>query len=138
MSAARLGSSRRRAEGVVSATTVRLLPMLATLIVGVAAASVSGVGRAGDAAAARTEAWPVPIPVVLGLGAVAPRPRGVRRWTELPRHSLLPVYFTNGYAVHGAESVPAHPASHGCVRVPRWLASDVVGRLRLGTWVIVR
>lgn len=62
MSAARLGSSRRRAEGVVSATTVRLLPMLATLIVGVAAASVSGVGRAGDAAAARTEAWPVPIP----------------------------------------------------------------------------
>ncbi|MFU8854185.1 L,D-transpeptidase family protein [Micromonospora sp. SL1-18] len=29
-----------------------------------------------------------------------------------------PNYFTGGYAVHGAPSVPAYPASHGCVRVP--------------------
>ncbi|SCL56186.1 Peptidoglycan-binding (PGRP) domain of peptidoglycan hydrolases-containing protein [Micromonospora eburnea] len=29
-----------------------------------------------------------------------------------------PYYFYNGYAVHGATSVPAYPASHGCVRVP--------------------
>ncbi|MGW5672048.1 L,D-transpeptidase family protein [Micromonospora sp. NPDC003776] len=29
-----------------------------------------------------------------------------------------PNYFYRGYAVHGATSVPAYPASHGCVRVP--------------------
>ncbi|MFE9689547.1 L,D-transpeptidase family protein [Micromonospora sp. NPDC005806] len=29
-----------------------------------------------------------------------------------------PNYFYRGYAVHGANSVPTYPASHGCVRVP--------------------
>ena len=29
-----------------------------------------------------------------------------------------PVYFNGGIAIHGAPSVPAHPASHGCVRIP--------------------
>src|SRR5581483_10390411 len=28
-----------------------------------------------------------------------------------------PLYFVGGWAVHGAASVPAWPASHGCVRV---------------------
>ncbi len=40
-----------------------------------------------------------------------------------------PLYFKGGYAIHGASSVPAHPASHGCVRVPmhssRWLLDNV-------------
>ena len=34
-----------------------------------------------------------------------------------------PMYFTGGYAIHGNPSVPPYPASHGCVRVPMWLAS---------------
>ncbi|MGH9004064.1 MAG: L,D-transpeptidase family protein, partial [Acidimicrobiia bacterium] len=29
-----------------------------------------------------------------------------------------PLYFKGGYAIHGSPSVPAHPASHGCVRIP--------------------
>jgi peptidoglycan hydrolase-like protein with peptidoglycan-binding domain len=29
-----------------------------------------------------------------------------------------PLYFNGGIAIHGAPSVPAHPASHGCVRIP--------------------
>ena len=29
-----------------------------------------------------------------------------------------PYYFHKGYAVHGSPSVPNHPASHGCVRIP--------------------
>jgi PKD repeat protein len=33
-----------------------------------------------------------------------------------------PMYFTGGYAVHGNPSVPPYPASHGCVRVPMWVA----------------
>jgi lipoprotein-anchoring transpeptidase ErfK/SrfK len=28
-----------------------------------------------------------------------------------------PKFFTGGIAVHGSSSVPAFPASHGCVRV---------------------
>ena len=28
-----------------------------------------------------------------------------------------PKYFTGGYAIHGSPSVPAYPASHGCVRM---------------------
>jgi L,D-transpeptidase-like protein/putative peptidoglycan binding protein/PKD domain-containing protein len=34
-----------------------------------------------------------------------------------------PMYFTGGYAIHGNPSVPPYPASHGCVRVPMWLAA---------------
>jgi peptidoglycan hydrolase-like protein with peptidoglycan-binding domain len=29
-----------------------------------------------------------------------------------------PLYFNGGIAIHGSTSVPAHPASHGCVRIP--------------------
>ena len=30
-----------------------------------------------------------------------------------------PQYFYRGWAIHGSNSVPAGPASHGCVRVTR-------------------
>jgi lipoprotein-anchoring transpeptidase ErfK/SrfK len=33
-----------------------------------------------------------------------------------------PMYFLGGFAIHGYPSVPAYPASHGCVRVPMWVA----------------
>jgi lipoprotein-anchoring transpeptidase ErfK/SrfK len=33
-----------------------------------------------------------------------------------------PMYFLRGFAIHGYPSVPSYPASHGCVRVPMWLA----------------
>jgi len=36
-----------------------------------------------------------------------------------------PMYFTGGYAIHGNPSVPPYPASHGCVRVPMWLAAQL-------------
>ena len=40
-----------------------------------------------------------------------------------------PVFFNGGIAVHGAPSVPTHPASHGCVRIPmsasRWFYDTV-------------
>jgi N-acetylmuramoyl-L-alanine amidase len=32
-----------------------------------------------------------------------------------------PSYFVGGYAIHGSDSVPTTPASHGCVRIPRYL-----------------
>jgi peptidoglycan hydrolase-like protein with peptidoglycan-binding domain len=40
-----------------------------------------------------------------------------------------PLFFNGGIAIHGALSVPAYPASHGCVRVPmsaaEWLPSHL-------------
>jgi hypothetical protein len=33
-----------------------------------------------------------------------------------------PLYFRGGFAVHGSQSVPTHPASHGCVRIPMHIA----------------
>lgn len=33
-----------------------------------------------------------------------------------------PVYFNYGIAVHGADNVPQEPASHGCIRIPQWIA----------------
>jgi lipoprotein-anchoring transpeptidase ErfK/SrfK len=39
-------------------------------------------------------------------------------WQAGPLGSMYrPNYFYGGYAVHGMTSVPAYPASHGCVRV---------------------
>jgi peptidoglycan hydrolase-like protein with peptidoglycan-binding domain len=43
-----------------------------------------------------------------------------------------PWYFSGGYAIHGSASVPAHPASHGCVRVPIWEADYLAGELWIG------
>ena len=33
-----------------------------------------------------------------------------------------PVYFNYGIAVHGAKNVPLEPASHGCIRLPMFIA----------------
>jgi N-acetylmuramoyl-L-alanine amidase len=49
----------------------------------------------------------------------------------------LPSYFTGGYAIHGNPSVPPYPASHGCVRVPMWIAPTMFAELVLGTPVDV-
>jgi hypothetical protein len=81
-------------------------------------------------------------------GAVAgTTPKGhftVDRQVDGYRHAPLgvlyrPKYFHEGVAVHGFTSVPAYPASHGCVRVTYgamdWLWSS--GSMPLGTpvWV---
>jgi PKD repeat protein len=46
-----------------------------------------------------------------------------------------PLYFLRGFAIHGYPSVPAYPASHGCVRVPMWIASRIYGEHDHGTTV---
>ena len=49
--------------------------------------------------------------------------RRVEGWRVAPLGKLYnPVYFNGGIAVHGAASVPNHPASHGCVRIPMSIA----------------
>lgn len=49
--------------------------------------------------------------------------RRIDGWRDAPLGRLYkPVYFRGGFAVHGAGSVPDHPASHGCVRTPMHIA----------------
>jgi len=46
-------------------------------------------------------------------------------------------YFVGGYAIHGSLSVPAHPASHGCVRIPMRAAEWLPDHVGIGTPVYV-
>lgn len=48
-----------------------------------------------------------------------------------------PYYFDGGIAVHGLQSVPPYPASHGCVRVPMWAAPVLYDEMPDGTVVYV-
>ena len=45
--------------------------------------------------------------------------------------------FKGGFAIHGYPSVPAYPASHGCVRIPMWIAPSLFNAHGLGTTVVV-
>ncbi|HWI03935.1 MAG TPA: L,D-transpeptidase, partial [Acidimicrobiales bacterium] len=46
-------------------------------------------------------------------------------------------YFVGGYAIHGSLSVPAEPASHGCVRIPMHSAEWFPNTVPKGTQVVV-
>jgi peptidoglycan hydrolase-like protein with peptidoglycan-binding domain len=50
-----------------------------------------------------------------------------------------PRYFNGGIAIHGDSSVPAHPASHGCVRVSNaamdWVWSSNLDPVGTSVWV---
>ena len=46
-------------------------------------------------------------------------------------------YFVGGYAIHGSLSVPPHPASHGCVRIPMRAADWLPDHVGIGTPVYV-
>ena len=48
-----------------------------------------------------------------------------------------PVYFNYGIAVHGAQNVPNHPASHGCIRIPESIADYFPTLVHLGDRVFV-
>jgi hypothetical protein len=57
------------------------------------------------------------------INAVTPEGRFTFRrsregwWESYLGFLYRPFYFYGGYAIHGSNSVPPHPASHGCVRL---------------------
>ncbi len=58
------------------------------------------------------------------------------------RHAELgtlydPQYFYKGWAIHGSNSVPAYPASHGCTRVTRADAKWLLKAINVGTRIYV-
>jgi PKD repeat protein len=46
-------------------------------------------------------------------------------------------FFIGGFAIHGYHDVPAYPASHGCVRLPLWVAVRVYSLIDYGTSVYI-
>ena len=48
-----------------------------------------------------------------------------------------PMYFNGGIAIHGSPSVPAYPASHGCIRIPMYAAPTFFNEVPAGTRVHV-
>ena len=72
-------------------------------------------------------------------------PRGsfrIERKIEGVRVSRLgklydPSYFVGGFAIHGSESVPVYPASHGCVRIPMYVRKAFFCRTPVGKAVYV-
>jgi lipoprotein-anchoring transpeptidase ErfK/SrfK len=46
-----------------------------------------------------------------------------------------PSYVVSKTAIHGYRSVPPYPASHGCIRVPVWMAEDIFNETPTGTTV---
>ncbi len=48
-----------------------------------------------------------------------------------------PMYFNGGIAIHGSPSVPAYPASHGCIRIPMYAAPTFYDQVSGGTRVHV-
>jgi L,D-transpeptidase catalytic domain/Putative peptidoglycan binding domain len=47
------------------------------------------------------------------------------------------LFWLRGFAIHGYASVPAWPASHGCVRIPMWQAPGLFSRWSVGATVFV-
>ena len=48
-----------------------------------------------------------------------------------------PMYFYRGWAIHGSPSVPAYPASHGCVRISNADADWLFPLVPIGTPVVL-
>ena len=66
----------------------------------------------------------------IGTYAVQRKISGIR---EAELGSLYdPMYFYQGWAIHGSNSVPAYPASHGCIRVTRSDALWLFPRVPVG------
>jgi cell wall hydrolase len=46
-------------------------------------------------------------------------------------------FFVGAYAIHGYQSVPPYPASHGCVRIPLWVAYRLYSLIDYGTEIYI-
>lgn len=80
-----------------------------------------------------------------GKRQVAHTPRGsfkIYRQIKGVRHAPLgtlyyPNYISGGVAIHGSGSVPAFPASHGCIRIPRFADKVFSSMVHVGMPVYV-
>ena len=80
-----------------------------------------------------------------GKKQIAHTPRGtfkIERQIHGTRKAPLgnlynPSYFYKGVAIHGSNSIPVFPASHGCVRIPRFADKYFIDLVHIGMTVYV-
>jgi lipoprotein-anchoring transpeptidase ErfK/SrfK len=84
------------------------------------------------------------LPVSSGAGGITPVGSYRILWKALATTTWLgpailyrTMTFHTHYAIHGFPSVPTYPASHGCVRVPIWLADWLYQQSPVGERVYV-
>jgi len=80
--------------------------------------------------------------VPVSTGATGNTPLGHWRvYSRVPGFNAKEMYFSSffvgGFAIHGYHSVPPYPASHGCVRIPLWVAVRVYSLIDYGTAVYI-
>ena len=78
--------------------------------------------------------------VPVSTGATGNTPLGIFHvYSKIPGGAVMYYsnYFIGGFAIHGYVSVPPYPASHGCVRVPMWIATHLYGLISVGTRVYI-
>ncbi len=64
--------------------------------------------------------------------------RKISGWRRSPLGLLYyPNYINGGIAIHGSLSVPAYPASHGCIRIPMFAAKEFGETMPIGMIVII-
>jgi PKD repeat protein len=84
----------------------------------------------------------VALVVPVSTGATGNTPFGHWRvYSRVPGYNAKAMYyssfFVGGFAIHGYASVPPYPASHGCVRIPLWVAYRVYSLIDYGTAVYI-
>ena len=80
--------------------------------------------------------------VPVSTGATGNTPLGTWHvYSRVPGYNAEQMYyssfFVGAFAIHGYHSVPAYPASHGCVRIPIWVAKRVYSLIHYGTTVYI-
>lgn len=70
-----------------------------------------------------------------GHFSIGAKYEGWVKCVTLDGEMYYPSYVVSRTAIHGYRSVPAYPASHGCVRVPVWTAVELYNQLPKGTTV---
>ncbi len=80
--------------------------------------------------------------IQVSTGATGNTPLGAWHvYSKTPGFNALSMYysmyFLRGFAIHGYPDVPPYPASHGCVRIPLWVAFSLYETHGYGTTVII-
>jgi hypothetical protein len=84
----------------------------------------------------------VALVVQVSTGATGNTPLGHWRvYSKVPGFNAVAMYyssfFVGAFAIHGYHSVPPYPASHGCVRIPLWVAPRIYSLASYGTNVYI-
>jgi PKD repeat protein len=84
----------------------------------------------------------VTLTVPVSTGATGNTPLGIWHvYSKVPgfnaKEMFYSSFFVGAFAIHGYHSVPPYPASHGCVRIPLWVAFRVYSLIDYGTAVYI-